>query len=181
MRARRKMGLRGQRIFGVLSLLVGLVCLVWLGPRTLERIRATESWVEVPGEVIESRVVQGRSGGRRSSVRYELEIDYRYRFGEQEFTSDRVTRSWNWTFQKPSKAEEARQAYLPGAAIPVFVDPEAPASAVLERGGESAGWAAFGMGAAFLGAGLLILLNVRRQARIQAEEAVAEGLGDIER
>lgn len=172
--ARRSMGPRGRRVFAGISILVGLVASAFFGPSVLEKTRATKSWVEVPGEVIESRVV--RNSSRRNKSNYELEVDYRYRFEDKEYTSDQVTVGWNWTFNRRGKAEARQQDFLPGAAVAVFVDPEAPASAVLERGGESAGWFTIGLGAIFLLFGIGLLLNERRRARLEAE-----ALGDIER
>ena len=160
----RPIGPTGQRVFAGVFFLVGAFLATYLGPQTLQEARATRTWVQVQGEVVGSRVVNDtRASGK--GYEYDLEVEYRYRFGDQDYTSDQLAVGRDWSFDKRGQAEVAQSAFQPGTPLPVFVNPEDPASAVLERGGEDAAELWIGMGVLFMAAGLVVFRYAKTRTR----------------
>lgn len=89
---------------------------------------AAKSWVEVPGEVIWSRV---KSHKGDDSTTYSPHIFYRYNFEGKTYRSDR--RSFANINGSDSKASSIVKNHPAGSAVTVFVDPRQPEESVLRR------------------------------------------------
>ena len=89
---------------------------------------SAKSWVEVPGEVIWSRI---KSHKGDDSTTYSAHVFYRYEFGGTTFRSDR--HSFSKVNGSHSSAREKLANYPKGAAISAFVDPEKPENSILRR------------------------------------------------
>lgn len=132
----------------VLCLLGGLVLLVGLRQNT--RIGVTRHWIETTGtvETAKLRSAANPAGG----TAYHLDLAYRYRAGPQIRESRRIA-------LRPDFSREAAFAYAaryrPGATVPVWFDPAAPGSAVLEHEQSGLITVLFAYAALLLGAGLL--------------------------
>ncbi|MCC6626823.1 MAG: DUF3592 domain-containing protein [Chloroflexi bacterium] len=73
-----------------------------------------------------------RRAGRRRS--YIPAVTYQYQVGEQARTGTRLDFvSWGYHRWLRDEAEKALRSYPPGATVPVYVDPERPDAATLER------------------------------------------------
>lgn len=84
-------------------------------------------WKETPCEIISSRVGQTNEAGD-----FRLEVQYRYTFGGQTFISDQYQRNPT-TFADYGKAVRQAGKYQPGSSAVCYVNPAAPAEAVLDR------------------------------------------------
>lgn len=122
---------------GVISLLVGSA--------QNAKARATHGWVETTAQIVSAKI------RATSADDYHLDLGYRYRAGPRELPGSRIA-------LEPARTRDAVYAYAarfrPGATVPVWFDPSAPSSAVLERPRVLAPWAPSVLGIALLAAGL---------------------------
>ncbi len=128
----RRAGLLGGGIFFA----VGFTLLAtFIGPKVLGGW-ASRAWVEVPCEVISSRVKSHRGS---ESTTYSVDVFYRYAWEGREYQSNRFD-----VFGGSSSGYAAKKdivaGYRPGEEAVCFVNPEAPAEAVLRRGVGWSGW-----------------------------------------
>ncbi len=132
----------------MLSLLGGLV--LFVGLRENARIGVTRHWIQTTGTVQSAalRSVADPAGG----TAYHLDITYRYQAGPRMRESRRIA-------LRPALSREAAFAhaarYRPGATVPVWFDPAAPGSAVLEHEQSRLITVLFAYSALLLGAGVL--------------------------
>ena len=104
---------------GILS---GLIVPMWMN------WWSAKSWIELPGEVIWSRI---KSHKGDDSTTYSAHVFYRYELGGTTWRSDR--HSFSKVNGSLARAREQLKDYPAGAAIPVFVDPEKPEKSILRR------------------------------------------------
>jgi hypothetical protein len=98
-----------------------------VGPFLWRRARKQLEWEAVPGTVCTARIVGGEF--------YEAQIEYTYTFRGRAFRGTKVrslTVLTNWR----GPAQRVVEKYPPGSTVTVFVNPENPWDAVLERGGD---------------------------------------------
>lgn len=140
--------------------------------RTLE----ARSWPQVPA-VVEHSDVRVHPGD--DSDTYSIEIFYRYRVGEREYTSDRYDFMTGSSSGYEGKAEIVER-YPPGTETVAYVNPDEPWEAVLSR--DFRGEWLFGLlPLVFVVAGFggmaVVLAGARRQRRRQ-DRGVAEWMPD---
>lgn len=147
----------------------GGIALALYGVRELKEAKASEAWPSVPGEVVQTRVEESRSGssGSRSrprKTRYRPEVEYAYAVGEQRFLSQRLSFSGSRSFDQRQGADAWLRDWPIGKEVTVFHDPARPDHATLERGAKAATWLPLGvgLGLALLIAPLMLLLMLRR-------------------
>ncbi len=114
-------GLAGLGMFGGLML-----------PKAIEWV-SMRGWQETPATVIWSRVVE-KDGDDGST--YAVDLFYRYNFDGREYRSNRYDLIGGSSSGSAGKREVVR-GYPPGSALTVFVDPEEPWRAVVQR---NPGW-----------------------------------------
>jgi hypothetical protein len=121
-----------RSVFVVLSLAAALVValLGYQSLRTLLRAHASAGWPQVIGSVRSSELKRG-CGRQRDS--YEVEVHYGYSVDGLEYHSTRVAFSRGYCGAEAG-AKELSQSFVPGKAVTVYVDPVAPARAVLLAG-----------------------------------------------
>jgi len=122
----------------------------------------TRAWPLVMGEVISSRVVEGRdSDGDRS---YHAEVKYVYDHNGVRRTGDRVRRA-RFSASQRSWVMGTVEKYPVGKNVAVFVSPQDPSLAVLEVGSGSVERIIFGLGAVLIliAIGQIVFLRAKRK------------------
>lgn len=160
-------------IFGGVSVLFGMI-LSGIALFSLKRMRESEGWPHVEGEIVESRVEVKerivRSSRRRqmrrlSSSRVEIQytprVEYRYTIKGVEYGGNRIG-----FFQSVYRSEPQAQAilheYPVGKTIPVYYDPWHPEKSVLKPGVDLGGFLMFFLiGGTFFIVGATLLLYAR--------------------
>ncbi|HWH69403.1 MAG TPA: DUF3592 domain-containing protein, partial [Candidatus Sulfotelmatobacter sp.] len=89
------------------------------------------TWQQTNCDIIASSVEETEKAGRHVG-QFEFVVQYRYSFGGQTFTSDQYKRDPK-AFSDYSKAARLTERYRPGSTAVCYVNPAAPAQAVLER------------------------------------------------
>ncbi len=117
-------------VFGLIFGGMGLLFTVFIARDFLAEAK-TRGWAEVPAELIRSEI---RVEEAREDAPFLLEVEYRYRFGDQTQTSTRYGRKEEWT-DDYEKLALKRASFLQGdGAVVCYVNPENQAEAVLKRG-----------------------------------------------
>ncbi len=115
---------------GVLFIFIGGVLFVFIGLLPGLRLWRTQAWQPTPCSIISSTV---RSHSSDDGTTYKVDILYEYRFGSQTLRSDRYDFA-NWSSSGYRSKREIVDHYHKGSEAVCYVDPDAPAEAVLERG-----------------------------------------------
>jgi hypothetical protein len=89
------------------------------------------TWQPTRCEIITSQVGQSDEGGSNAG-NFSLEVRYRYTFGGQTFTSDQYKRNPK-SFADYGKVARLAEQYRAGTSAVCYVNPAAPAEAVLDR------------------------------------------------
>lgn len=154
--SRRAIGL----ILGTLFTLIGLVCGAWLGPVTLKKAHASESFVPTPAVV---RTIDVEQYKTKNSRRHKVHIVFAYQVDGVEH----LGRNWKVSaipafarspsFGRRADADALAAQYPVGREFEVYVDPHEPAIAVVERGGADDAWWMTGFGFVFGSIGLFLL------------------------
>lgn len=105
-----------------LGIMFGLIIPSW------QKYFAAKSWIEVPAEVIWSKVAS-HSG---DSTTYSCEIFYRYDFEGKEYNSDSASFFDGNSSGRAAKERKAKE-HPKGSTLKVFVDPEKPWQVVRDR------------------------------------------------
>ena len=130
--ARKRTGAGCLALFGLPFLAIGLGMLVW-GTVTLLRWQAASDWVAVDAELLSVALEEHRGD---DSTTYETTATYRYSYGGQSFTGNRVgldSGSDDIGGFHQRYYGELRTAQKGNAPVTAYVDPNAPANAVLNR------------------------------------------------
>jgi hypothetical protein len=101
-------------------------------------IRRAESWVPVKGEITRSEVVKTRSRhhGNRATY-YEARIEYDYEFEGRQYHGDTICVGGTVHTSLSRHAKERCRRFPEGANAIVYVDPQEPSNACLERGNQA--------------------------------------------
>lgn len=165
--ARQRQGNGGGRWVASLIaagfLAFGVFAAGWWGPMWLRAARHSRGFLPVPGvlEAVDLRSHSKPKGGRR----YELVVNYRYEVAGQSYLGERWGAAGQQSSSSRKKLQDWAGLHPVGSAVEVFYDPADPSQAVLERGGEGRAWMIIGLGAAFGGLGLVVLVvRLRRPA-----------------
>ncbi len=113
--------------FGIFAL-AGLGVAIGVAGPMWKNYFAARSWVEAPGEVIWSKV-RSHSG---DSTTYSTQIFYRYTYQDKNYKSDRTTLLKGSSSGRKSK-EEMVKNHPRGKQITVWVNPQKPSEAILDR------------------------------------------------
>jgi hypothetical protein len=96
--------------------------------------RQSAAWPATPGRITTSCVVEVEEtdDDNDTVTKYREQIVFAYRLGKHEYKG--TTRKWGWTelYATPDGAEAVVAQYPVGRDVPVYYDPAAPATAVLE-------------------------------------------------
>ena len=114
------------------------------------RVSEAKDWPTTTGTVITSYVDSYVDDG---DLMYEAEVVYNYTVGRTEYSSSRVI-FFDYSSSSPNHATTICEKYPPGAIVPVYYNPNNPASAVLEPRTTFFVWIVFGMGLVFTAIGL---------------------------
>jgi hypothetical protein len=163
-----RLGTVGKIALSVFFLAYSAFALLMLGLLVLQTVRTAQTfwWKPVQCTILESRVIE--PGHDTDS--YAVAISYRYSWQGQEYTSDRVTWSGK-TWSHYGAAARYAAGYAVGSQATCYVNPAAPAEAVLEREGL---WFAFIAGLmllVFVAIGLVGLWAIWRKQPDQAKAA----------
>lgn len=153
--------------------LVGLGTAGWYGPMLVREAYATQGWTESEAEILSSTVdaeSRTRSGGR-SEVDWVVELEYRYTVEGQDYTSERFMVASDLGADTQTEAERLARAYRAGDRVPVWIDPEDPTAAVLQRGGVGKAWANLGFGVLLLGVAVYLYFARVRDRPASWEDA----------
>jgi hypothetical protein len=119
-----------QSLFFLLFLGMGLL-FVWLVARDSIPGLRTWTWKKTGCEITASSVAETDQQERRTGNFY-FQVEYRYQFGAQTFTSDRH-RLKPASFSDYGKAARLTERYRAGSSAVCYVNPSVPQEAVLER------------------------------------------------
>ncbi|HEX2642558.1 MAG TPA: DUF3592 domain-containing protein [Thermoanaerobaculia bacterium] len=124
-------------LFFLVFFLAGAAALYFMVLRPARGLLASRSWVETPCQVEASRVGESSSS---DGTTYRVEVDYAYSFQGREYRSSRYDFLDFYSSGYDGKAAVVAR-YPPGTRTLCYVNPEAPAEAVINRG-LSWGWLA---------------------------------------
>lgn len=124
-------------------------------------------WPRVEGRVLRSEVrvdvTQRRGATRRGVRRYYAEVTYQYDARGATYTSSRYALGeTSEKYQERADAEAVAAGFRTGQPIPVYYDPNYPASAVLEAGAGIGAWVPLLLSFLFLGVGAPLIWLVQR-------------------
>jgi len=118
------------RLFFLPFFLVGAGLLYGFGIRPALKILDSQNWAPTPC-VVESSEVRSHPG---ESTTYSIEINFRYTFDDQPYTSNR----YHFSSTTSSSGRKSKQAVIarhpPGSETICYVNPAAPHEAVIDRG-----------------------------------------------
>jgi hypothetical protein len=119
----RPAGVAG-RFFLTVFLLVFLgmgLAFVWLTARDAVQVYQTWTWKQTDCEIIASTVRETDDQGRRTGE-FSFDVEYRYRFNGESYTSPRYTRK-PASFSDYGKAARLSEKYRPGSSAVCYVNP----------------------------------------------------------
>ena len=137
-------------------LIAGMGIYGYLEIRRQQKLSA--AWPATQGKITTSRVVAVEETDRDNDTvtKYRAQIVFAYRLGSHQYKG--TTRKWGWTelYATPDGAEAIVAQYPVGHDVPVYYDPAAPASALLEPRNSAGAYAplffsgGFGFAAVFM-------------------------------
>ncbi len=104
--------------------------------RSYQRAQETRAWVETPCRIISS-VIKPERATPHSPVKFRVTVRYDYGHGGRGFTSEQVQRG-EGSMSSEADALALREQFTPGQQTTCWVDPTAPATAVLRHGTRAA-------------------------------------------
>lgn len=132
-------------------LIAGLVVGVWYGPSLVMETVAVQSWEPTPATLNDARAVRNPDGGDNN---FQVELNYSYEFGAETYVGTRYQVAHPLTLPTATDAQLKVDELLANPQIEIYVNPEAPAEAVMDRGGAGYAWMTtfFGLAMALSGA-----------------------------
>lgn len=117
----------------VIALLLAAACAGYGGYDYVQQSAAVEDAVAVDATIVDAAVEED-TGGRRSGIQYDLDVEYTYRYEGTEYAGDQVfPGSITPSYDSRSEAESVLAPYEENATVTAYVDPAAPGEAFLER------------------------------------------------
>lgn len=148
----------------ILVAILGVVSFV----RTRWLANASRRWPSVSGTITTSSVVEEQidddgdndSSVRRMVHRYQVDLRYAYRVNARDYVGTSAGFGWTAIYGTREQAETAGGRYTPGDSVPVYYDPDHPATAVLEPDNRQGSFAPLIFSAIFAvaGGGILAFL-----------------------
>ena len=153
-----------ELIIYAILIVVGLGTAAWYGPSLLLEAQATQDWPAITGRIEGARVVtQTRRRGSTRTKDYTVEVTYTYTLDKKSYHSTRYSVAGNPGGDTQEQTELLARGFRIGDEVKVYVDPNDPTQAVLERGGTNKAWLTIGFGALLflvgLGLGIKRLLS----------------------
>lgn len=122
-------------MFALPFIAVGLTAAYYLGSMLLEWQRM-QSWHEVPVRIVSTHLKESRGRQRGSATTYRAQATYRYEYGGEQYTAERVTLSSladNLGDFQQRTHQELESYRMRGAPFRAFIDSNNPSSAILCR------------------------------------------------
>ena len=145
----------------------GVLVTVW----NINQDRASESWPEVAGEIITSRIgssTSHTSGGANkmssSDTDYSVEVRYRYEVEGQSYEGHRLRFRSN-SYDRRSDAEKEQRQFPEGKRVLVYYHPEKPGRSVLVRGTKGNWGQLIGLSICLLAGLIFLFLAIRSTMR----------------
>ena len=116
------------------------VILIFYGAYALKNTIDTSDWLQTPGQITRARVnTQGELASKNEvqvsgSKRRALDIRYSYKIGEKQYSGTRIS------FGQATSPKLLLAKYREGSQVTVWVNPEHPKLAVLEKGTSKKGF-----------------------------------------
>ena len=117
-------------LLGTAFILMGAAGTQWLW-RSYEHAAETYRWVPTEARILSSQILTERVTPH-SPLSYRADVRYAYTVIEKKFTGDHIRRVDGASSHR-DKAKALVEAYRPGTAVTCYVDPAAPAVAILQR------------------------------------------------
>jgi hypothetical protein len=141
--------------FGIVFLKDGLESVAW--PRVEGRVLSS---------VVRVDISQRRGAARRGARSYYAEVTYQYGVRGATYTSSRYALGeTSEKYKERSDAEAVAAGFRKGQPIPVYYDPDDPASAVLEAGAGIGAWVPLLLSFLFLGVGVPLIWMTAKTPR----------------
>ena len=138
-------------------LIAGIIVGGWYGPSLLMETAAVQSWQPTPATLIDARPSRESMGGRSMrSHHYLIHVRYRYEVNGQKHTGTRYQVSQ--TMIEPGKTDALLRIdeLMANPKIQVYVNPDNPAQAVMDRGGSGHAWLVTLFGLAMAASGAIV-------------------------
>jgi hypothetical protein len=133
-------------IFFLIFFTVGAGLSFW-GWTILQDAWASTSWPSVSGRVVESDVSYWND---EDGNYYRPEVTFEYTVAERQYESSRIGFGSDSSYDTTDSAWEVANRYPTGETVPVYYDPDEPATAVLEPGATAGSYTLIGVGAVFV-------------------------------
>ncbi|MFZ0449149.1 MAG: DUF3592 domain-containing protein [Desulfatiglandaceae bacterium] len=142
---------RLEKIAGGMLFVVAGIAFAFIGYTSYQRGMESKNWPVANGSVIQSKIEKrtettGTGTSKRKVVKSYAVVKYTYAVGNRDYQSSRIT------FGQSKDAYKTVSRYPKGKNIQVYYDPENPAQAVLEPGGDKT------MSIVFIGLGAILLV-----------------------
>ncbi|MEM8740256.1 MAG: DUF3592 domain-containing protein [Pseudomonadota bacterium] len=126
-----------NRILRLVFLVFGLG-ITWIGLSIAQTAWAARDWVQVEGTILAPEVVERFASADAGGTMWYVAIQYGYRFEGREWEGRLVRYGGgdqaSKMFSSPdAAAQAAAREFAPGMAVTVYVDPDDPSRAVLDR------------------------------------------------
>lgn len=146
----------------------GVLITVW----NINQDRASESWPEVTGTILMSRIgsstTSSSPGGANktssSDTDYSVELRYRYEVEGRGYEGHRLRFASN-SYDSRSDAEKEQRQFPKGKKVPVYYHPEKPGRSVLVRGTRGNWGQLIGLSICLLGGLTLLFFAIRSTMR----------------
>ena len=120
--------------FPLITLLAGIIPLVFGVLVPLQKNAQAAHWQEVPAQVVGSRLLSEKRRSRNSTYTvYKAEVTYTYKFKGKVYSSNRHDMFSDGYSSNYDRQNRSVKENPPGRQRSCFVDPDAPAEAVLSR------------------------------------------------
>jgi len=147
-------------IFIAIILLLGLGISLWYAPSQILKARSSLEWPAVTGTVLETHIDETSS--KNSGQKYIPVFTYRYVVADVTYENADYNIAGGPKLESRAEAEALQKQHPVGSSIEVRYDPDDPADALLEPGGEWFGWVLLAMGMLMV---LLGTVKLRKQLR----------------
>jgi hypothetical protein len=142
---------RLEKIAGGMLFVVAGIAFAFIGYTSYQSGMESKNWPVANGSVIQSKIEKrtettGTGTSKRKVVKSYAVVKYTYAVGNRDYQSSRIT------FGQSKDAYKTVSRYPKGKNIQVYYDPENPAQAVLEPGGDKT------MSIVFIGLGAILLV-----------------------